>query len=203
MTLDIRDRIIQEHAPAVMAPNFGEMAPLDKTGHRYIVSRRRLLLEVRRPWLFATLACGDLQPPTPFGEVKPQTTVRFGKIPREMLKRFVGEARKFSPFEHAAWLVWNALDERLEYRELDVTRMSEGAVVYNRPKLADHESLAVDLHSHGELDAFFSPTDDVDDAGEVKIAGVVGTLKEGVAPTWSFRLCALGHFMNLPGPKDL
>lgn len=203
MSLDLRDRIIQEHAPVVMAPNYGELAPIEKPGHRYVVARDQVYLEVRRSWLHARLSMGALTPRLPFGEVKGCTTVGFGKIPRDMLKRFVEEARKFSPYEHAAWLVWNAIDQRLEYRDLDITRMSEGAVIYNRPKLAEHESLAVDLHSHGELDAFFSDVDDADDAGEVKVAGVVGGLKEGTSPAWLFRLCVLGHFVNLPGPKDL
>lgn len=204
MPCDIRDLIIQQHAPTVMAPTVGELAPLGRAGHRYVAARDGLYLQVQRPWLALTqLVAPIVALRLPYGEVKPQIRVEFGKMPRELLVRFMEEARKLSPFEHAAWIVWDDQAKALEYMELDVQEMTHGSVRFNRPRLPDHKSLAIDLHSHGELGAFFSTTDDEDDAGEVKIAGVVGNLRAAAAPEWRFRLCALGLMKDLPSPKDL
>lgn len=204
MPTDIRDIVIQQHAPAVMAPVAGALAELDRAGHRYIAARDGLYLDLNRPWLrLRQLIAPSIAVKLPYGEVKPAIATEFGKIPRDMLQRFLEEARRYAPLEHAAWLVWDCDARRLEYVELDVQEMSEGAVRFNRPRLEAHQSLAVDLHSHGYLPAFFSSTDDADDVGDVKISGVVGNLKEGSTPEWKFRLCALGLFKDLPGPKDL
>lgn len=206
MPLDIRDRIIQETAPIVAVPNFGELAPLEQAGHRFLAARDRVLLEVRRPWLHLVwpLTVQDsFAAPLPFGEVDSGITLAFGKIGRELLARFLEASRAAYPAEHAAWLVWDAREQRLKYRELEIVKASAGQVVVKRPALEDHESLAVDLHSHADLAAFFSATDDADDAGEVKISGVVGTLGSDAQPTWAFRLCALGVYLPLPGPRDL
>jgi PRTRC genetic system protein A len=204
MTIDVRDLIIQQHAPTVMVPNAGGLAPLELPGHRYLAAGDGLYIEVRRPWLRLVQPIAPaIAARLPYGEVKPAIATEFGKIPRDLLARFLEEARRYSPHEHAAWIIWNARDRRLEYRDLDVQEMSRESVRYNRPRLEDHESLAIDLHSHGELEAFFSETDNADDAGEVKISGVVGRLEEGQVPEWRFRLCALGLFKDLPGPRDL
>lgn len=206
MPLDIRDRIIQETAPIVPAPNFGELPALEHAGHRYIAARDGVLLEVRRPWLhlrWPITEQGSFTVPLPFGLVSKGITLAFGKIDRALLARFLEASKAAYPHEHAAWLVWDAREQRLKYRELEILKASAGQVEVKRPALEDHESLAVDLHSHADMDAFFSSTDDADDAGEVKISGVVGRLGAGAAPVWAFRLCALRVYLPLPGPRDL
>ena len=65
--------------------------------------------------------------------------------------------------------------------------------------LAEREHLAIDLHSHGLAPAYFSATDDQDDAGAVKISGVFGNLDQPV-PTVALRLCLLGLFIPLTVP---
>lgn len=50
--------------------------------------------------------------------------------------------------------------------------------------------------------AFFSATDDADDAGEVKISGVFGGLGPDTAPDVAFRLCVLGMFIPLKVPAS-
>jgi hypothetical protein len=39
MKIDPRDFILQEHAPIIAAPAFGELEPLQQAGHRYIAAR--------------------------------------------------------------------------------------------------------------------------------------------------------------------
>jgi PRTRC genetic system protein A len=57
-----------------------------------------------------------------------------------------------------------------------------------------HEHLAVDIHSHGCMGAFFSATDDDDDRGELKLSIVIGNLDADEA-SMRMRLCALGQFL--------
>lgn len=200
---DPRDRIIQEHAPILPAPNFGELAPLERPGHRYIACHDRIMIEVVRPWLrlvWPVSTQGELSPGLPYGAVDQVVSLAF-KIPRELLQRFTDEARGVLPAEHAAWIVWDAREGRLKYRTVAITAAAAGRVTYDRPQLEAHESLAIDLHSHGAAPAFFSAQDDEDDAGEVKIAGVVGSLGTDPVASWAFRLCALGVYMPLPAPR--
>jgi PRTRC genetic system protein A len=58
--------------------------------------------------------------------------------------------------------------------------------------------LVCDLHSHGAGPAFFSATDNGDDAHSTKIAIVVGSLGRDDGPTFAARLCAGGMFLGLP-----
>ena len=76
------------------------------------------------------------------------------------------------------------------------THIAEAITVFGSvdlPPLLPHEHLAVDLNSHGgDIPAFFSPEDDKDDSGEVKISVVVGNLNSDTISI-EMRLCALGR----------
>jgi PRTRC genetic system protein A len=66
---------------------------------------------VRRPWLqllWPITEDGAINPALPYGDVKRSMSFLFGKLPRELMVRFLAEAKKQSPFEHAAWIVWDA-----------------------------------------------------------------------------------------------
>lgn len=207
MSLDPRDRILQDHTPAVMVPRYGEHALLGQAGHRYLVAEDGLWLEIHRPWLhlralIAPIATDGIQ--TPFGRVSPElgwggrefdTAYAFGNDDLERLQSlFLRDAKAAMPNEFAAWGIWNEQTRRLEYRALIASEATPGSITFPRPRLEAHEHLALDLHSHGTMDAFFSSTDDADDAGEVKISVVVGNLDR--EPTWQTRLCALGLFLT-------
>ena len=80
---------------------------------------------------------------------------------------------------------------------LEETSVGPGHVKVNLPTLEEDEHMIMDLHSHGLTEAFFSRTDNKDDRGATKIAGVIGNLDKPEA-TASFRLCANGVFVQLP-----
>lgn len=199
MPLDLRDRMVQDHAPTVMVPSHSELQPLASAGHRYLAAGDGIWLEVRRPWLHLTwpiLAGARL----PYGEVRRKIQLEF-KMPVDLIAHFVDDARRALPDEAAAWIVWNELDQRLEYVNVGTYEASPGGIRYARPRLEAHQHLAIDLHSHGAASAFFSATDNEDDAGEVKIAGVIGSLAEAdKTPSAVFRLCALGVHVNVGTP---
>lgn len=212
MIADPRDAILQAHTPAIIVPRFGELAPLEKSGHRYLVASDGLWLEVRRPWIHARalIAMPHADHVPPFGEVSPdsfdgrdyEAVYAFGREDLDRIQTlFLHDARRACPDEFAAWAIWNDRERRLEYLALFAAETSpvrlDGLV---RPRLEDHEHLALDLHSHGRGAADFSSTDDEDDRGEVKLAVVVGNLDE--TPTWCTRLCLLGLFMSAEATGD-
>lgn len=207
MSPDPRDALLQSHTPAVMVPRFGELAQLEQSGHRYLVAQDGLWLEVRRPWLrlralLAPIATQGLS--LPYGRVSPDlgwggkefdTVYAWTGEDLERLQAlFLHDARRALPDEFAAWGIWNEESRRIEYRPLIASSASPGGIEFARPRLEPHEHLAIDLHSHGTMDAFFSGTDDEDDRGEVKMSVVAGRL-DGT-PTFATRLCVLGLFIE-------
>lgn len=196
MTINSLDSLILQHAPLLPVPRYGELPELGQNSLRYLVAESGVFLELRRPWLHLLW---PIQPPhdykLPYGTVEEFTDYAFDEEAIERIKRmFLVDAARAMPDECAAWAVWNDRDRRLEYRALIADSASPGGVTFHRPRLEEHESLAIDLHSHGVMSAFFSGTDDEDDFGSVKIAIVAGTLDK--EPTFGVRLCALGMFIG-------
>jgi PRTRC genetic system protein A len=136
--------------------------------------------------------------PLPYGAVNRKLQLMF-KMPVDLIAHFLDDAKRALPDEAAAWIVWNEIDEKLEYVNVGTYESSPGGIRYARPRLEAHQHLAVDLHSHGALPAFFSATDDADDEGEVKLAGVLGNIDTDT-PSAAFRLCALGLAVDVGTP---
>ena len=194
-----------DSAPTVAVPKFAAFKELEEVGHRFLATAEGLFVEVRRPWLHVIQPVAPLNGQTvrpPYGTVKPKVQLAFERlgVAFPLVRAFIDDARTKAPNEHAAWVIWNSRTGELEYRHLNIANASPGAISYERPVLAHHESLVLDLHSHGTMAAFFSSTDNEDDAGEVKISCVVGDLVDGKTPSIQFRLCALGMFLPLNVP---
>ncbi|WP_244136229.1 PRTRC system protein A [Burkholderia vietnamiensis] len=198
------DNALFDSAPVAAVPRHAEFAPLLDVGHRFLLAAEGLFVEIRRPWLHLIQQVAPIEgacPRPPYGSIDAKIEFAFGRISaaEPHLRRFATDAAGAAPNEHAAWIVWNETSKELVYREVEVTSSTPTAITINRPALADDESLAFDLHSHGAGPAGFSATDDADDAGEVKIAGVIGGV--GTAnPSVAFRLCALGKMITLRVP---
>lgn len=201
------DSKLWDSAPTVAVPKFAAFKELEEVGHRFLATAEGLFVEVRRPWLHVIQPVAPLNGQTvrpPYGTVQPKVKLAFERLGAifPMVRTFIEAARETAPNEHAAWVIWDSRTGDLQYRELSITNASPGAISYDRPVLEAHESLVVDLHSHGTTAAFFSSTDNQDDAGEVKIACVVGDLVDGKTPSIQFRLCALGMFLPLNVPAS-
>lgn len=201
MALDPRDAALQQSCPCVSMPMFGALPALDG-GQRMVLGRNGVFLQMRTPWLDCTTRVGRLAErlPLPYGDVVERIAFSFGAIPIRLLERFIEAARAALPDEVAGALIY---DERLQtlalriHEGLDVGR---GHVRYRIADLGEGEVLAVDLHSHGWFDAFWSAEDDRDDNG-VRVCGVFGHL-DRATPTAKFRLVLNGHCVPLPSPWD-
>jgi len=193
---DPRDALLQRQVPTIAVPRFGPLDPLERNGHRFLAGGTGLWLELRRPWLYLRQKVAWCEVAMPYGD--PGEAVEYAFSAQAVLAmqaNFRHDAEYSMPNEAAAWGVWNERTGRLEYRLLAPLEASPAGIRFERPRLADHEHLALDLHSHGALPAGFSATDDDDDAGEVKVATVYGGIGTD-APSWATRLCALGLFIE-------
>lgn len=196
--MDPRDAVLQAHTPAVMVPRFGTFEPMTTYGHRFLVADNGLWLEMRRAWLYARLQISATQSgvPIPYGRLEESVELLFGKIPKDLLDDFVGQAKADLPNESAAAIIWNESTSLLSLQKL-VTLTAGPAHITSAPaSLGAGDHLVADLHSHAMLPAFFSDQDDRDDRSAVKLSVVVGNLDKPVQ-TFASRLCALGKFITL------
>lgn len=198
MLLDHRDSILQSLCPVVMVPRFSPLDPLHGPGHRFLATADGLWLEVNRPWLHLIWPlCRQTDVQMPYGELEQTIEFAFNEVPQDMIRHFILDAQEAHPDECGAWLIWNDETELLEYRKLRSISATRGSLEVDRPSLLPHEHLAVDLHSHGgDIPAFFSPKDNLDDSGEIKISIVAGNVKSDKI-TVEKRLCAMGLFIPL------
>lgn len=204
--LDYRDYLTQSVCPTLPVPKHGELPDMDN-GHRFLVANDGLWIEIKRPWLHMIWPLAQQTGVAiPYGSLRRKAQFAFGKLPVDLILAFANDATAALPNEAAAWLIWHEetpfMESYLEYRHLPPVSAGSGHIQFERPALAPYQHLAVDLHSHGAGPAFFSAQDNQDDAGEVKISGVIGSLTpEGDRlPTVEFRICALG--ISVPVPVD-
>lgn len=199
------DEALWKSAPTVTVPKYAEFEALQEVGHRFLATAEGLFIEVRREWLHFIQPIAPLQenaPRPPYGTVAKKVELAFERLGNTFpfIRQFAEAARQALPNEHAAWIVWDAKAKALAYRDVAVKQAGPGAIAFERPILAEHESLAIDIHSHGAGPAFFSETDNRDDAGEVKIACVIGDLGDGKSPSVQFRICVLGMVIPVNVP---
>lgn len=193
-------------APIVAVPVHNTFAPLVDNGHRFLLAQGGLFLEVRRPWLHLIHKVAEQLPTVriPYGAIENKMEFGYGRLGSAIpqMKEFAAHAMVESPIESAGSLIWNHVTNvwSLRYPKT-IGEATAGSIQFEQVELADDESLVVDLHSHGAHPAFFSATDDADDAGSVKICGVFGSLEQSVQ-TVAFRLCVLGVYLPITVPAD-
>lgn len=199
------DMALLAAAPIAAVPRYAPFHPLQENGHRFLLAADGLHLEVRRPWLhFIHHVARQSVVAIPFGEMAKKCELDFGTIGSALaqMKEFAAKAKADAPIEAAASLLWNHAEKawRIVYPKI-IGEATTGSIQYEQVVPGESESLAIDLHSHGHLGAFFSGTDNEDDRGSVKIAGVFGDLDKD-QPTVAFRMCVLGLYIDIPVPAS-
>jgi PRTRC genetic system protein A len=194
--IDKRDAALQRACPVVAMPKFSPFEPLVQNGERIVLAANGTFLEVRRSWAHFVRKVGDVGTIVPFGTLEESTTYFTSKLPRELLIEFVQWAREDSHVEIGANIVWNEVTNEFRLVRSRTLHGSGSHLKYEIPDLAPSEHIVIDCHSHSHHKAYFSPTDDKDDAHAVKIAFVVGNCNL-VQQTMKMRLCIRGKFQNL------
>lgn len=192
------DEYLQRNFPTILAPRFAALAPMTEPGERFILTSAKLLFEVSRPWLHAVHPISnDFDRMTPYGEGLPEgIELKCGSIPKEMLEQFIEQSRQAFPLETAAWVVWNEQTKVFNLMPLKAISSSADHVHFERPALPGGQHLVMDIHSHGETEAFFSSTDDQDDIDQLCVSAVVGRVNSPT-PMVIARLSMLGVYKRL------
>ena len=196
---DPRDEALQHACPVLAAPLFGDL-PAMENGQRVIVASNGVFVQVKRDWLDCVERLGgiDAALPLPYGKMTPSVCFTFGTIPIALLDAFIAAGRAGLPNEIAGGLIYSPQRTTLRFAIYEVLHSTAHGIEYRMPPLARDESIAVDLHTHGRLPAFWSGTDDVDDRS-VKVAGVFGNL-DRERPSAAFRLVLNGMYRSLAHP---
>lgn len=180
-----------------IVPFSDSLTDLKTDGQRLLACRGGLWLEVRRRWLHARLPILPISIPLSYG--MPQATIdfSFGHGLLDLLCLFVHESQIAFPMGHAAWLIWNDVEKRLEYESLRLPYRANDQVTTHQPREQAGWHPCVNLCSPGQFAAGFSAMDAMDD-GQVTLAIVIGNC-DGSMPSISARLYLPGihHDMSL------
>lgn len=197
--MDARDAALQATCPVVIAPRFGALPDMD-LGQRLIVAANGLFVQVKLDWLdcLQCLTPQGIELPLPYGSVQESLRFAFGVLPIRLIEQFIEAGRRALPNEAAGALVYSRATGRLRLALCTAVQSSPTRIAYRLPAMAADETVAVDLHTHGRLPAFWSSEDDRDDQG-IKVCGVFGRLHEA-EPDACFRLVINGRFRPLPHP---
>lgn len=197
MSNDYMDGVLLDMFPVVAVPPSGQLAKPSRDGQRYLVGNSGLFREVSTPWLYAVYPIASISGlATPFGEVKTTVTIGCSMPPRELWAEFLAEATKALPNECAAVFLWNQHTGLWRFAMRESIAGSPSRVDYREPSIEEDEIVVVDVHSHASYGAGFSPRDDRDDAGGIKIAAVFGKV-DTPTPEIALRLVCLDNMIAL------
>jgi PRTRC genetic system protein A len=196
---NLRDLALQGSCPLVAAPRF-EAMPDMPNGQRVIVASNGVFVQIKLDWLDCVQRLMPSVPgmPLPYGAVDERIVFSFGVLPVRLIEAFIEQGRQGLPDEVAGALVYSRRTSTLRLAMCDVVSSSPAHIDYRLPALADDETVAVDLHTHGRGAPFWSDDDDRDDRG-IKVAGVFGCLHHD-QPRAEFRLVLNGMYKALPHP---
>ena len=193
---DRRDQIIFGETPTMMQPLYGESLPKPETGkHRFVIANDGMYVEAINPVLEVRLPVAKSSIKLPYGQISTAgVQLSHGQIPKRILLDVCEKTFLCAPNEWAGLVVWDKIRKEYALYEPDVISFSAGHISY-RNVLPDKYELVMDLHSHGNMPAFFSKTDDKSDVGGFYIAGVIGNCDTG-DPTFATRIVVNGHFFE-------
>lgn len=190
--------------PCYPVPSSGRSPALDalrasRAGHGLAIGTDGVMLILRRPWLALDVPITEPIPAhLPYGSIgASRAELRCGRIPRRHLDHIIDKFRAALPNEAAAFVLWNEATREFAVEFPVVDEATPSRLVYRSPILERGWHMVCDIHSHGSGPAFFSATDDSDDAHATKISLVFGQLNQIDGPTRASQLCAGGMFLPL------
>lgn len=169
-------------------------------GHGLAVGHDGVMLILRRPWLALDVpVSAPIDAYLPYGSIgAPQAILRCGLIPVSIRDAVIAHLRTALPNEAAAFVIWSEASAEFAIEFPLIEKATPSRLVYRTPALAPGWHMVCDIHSHGTAPAFFSATDDADDAHTTKFAVVYGRLDAPEGPVMASRLCAGGMFLPMP-----
>lgn len=152
----------------------------------YIIAGNGLFLQAKNAHLAATVC---IAPQMVRGLAPLETTVQLlhSKIPLRFLDLVLSVFCAKPDVEQYIAITWQG-----NSYSLNIPTQTQTAASVTYDVLAD---TVLGIHSHGNMEAFFSSVDDHDEQG-FSIYAVVGDLR-GLCPTAELRLGVFGYFMHL------
>lgn len=191
--------------PCYPVPPSGRSPAIDalraaRAGHGLAIGRDGVMLILRRPWLeLDALVSSEISAHIPYGSAGgPKADLRCGLVPGRYLWRVLEHFVAALPNEAAAFVIWNEQSREFAVEFPEIEEATPSRLIYRTPVLAPDWHVVCDIHSHGRGAAFFSATDDADDAHSTKISLVLGRLDHPDGPRMEARLCAGGMFLPMP-----
>ena len=169
------------------------------TGLEYLIGSNGIFARAIRPGLEVLMPVAHTQPIKGLATLTPFVTIS-PKVPEalliEMWRRSCQAcADPDNPLEILFHLLWVEGDWQLVVPEQEQGRL------HCRPIRIDGDSSAVqaviEVHSHHQMSAYFSSTDDADECHGFRIYGVFGKVRS-IRPEMQFRVGLFGHFWQVP-----
>ncbi len=184
MDTNLKDRLIQERFPTIMAPKYQVLPPCPLYQTRLLMACGGLYIDTLQPFGSFRRCLWAADRNLPYGEaeeiddftgilVNPLVTTIFENCILPQAAEYADNNR-----EWAGWIVWNK-EEGHSYMPLDFEASAASVLIRQRPVLQEGTHLVIDVHSHGAMKAFFSSTDDRDDSGGVRLSVVLGSYSKG------------------------
>jgi len=205
LAYDATAAAVLDAMPCYPVPPFGRSPAIEalrasRVGHGLAIGHDGVKLILRRPWLALDVpVAASIAAYVPYGSIgAPRADLRCGLVPRAFYDEVLGHLRSKIPDEAAAFILWNEATREFAVEFPAIDEATPTRLVYRMPRLPPDWHMVCDIHSHARGRAFFSATDDTDDAHATKIAIVFGRLDHPDGPTMAARLCAGGMFLPLP-----
>lgn len=197
MELTIKDRLLLDQMPVLAVPPESKLGRLNKNGQRLLIGANGIFIEIRRDWLYAVRRCGGLHGmlQTPFGTVTECTELAGQTIPRRLVDSFIEEARRVSPLEIGGIITYDIERGEWALRMNRSVSASPTSLRYELPDLRANEHRVVDLHSHGEGQAFLSSKDKLDTRGTTAVVMVAGKVSDA-----ALEVIAYLYLNGMPDP---
>lgn len=203
--VNTKDTILQDHFPTVMAPKYEALDPCETGKTRLIVGHDGLYIETRQVWGHLVRKLWNSGRMLPYGIVREIDTFRdivnaiWPVMHAEVLPHAATFAEKDK--EWAGYITHTPYG--LKYLPLTF-HSTDVSASYEIPKLPEDHHLVVDIHSHHGMEPCFSPTDDEDDKGGVRIRMVLGAYQykkdiDEVFFRWVLRYSVEGFFIDWRG----
>jgi PRTRC genetic system protein A len=197
-TMDARDAVMCRATPTVMVPRFGTIEQLPVGRKRFLAAEDGLYLEVHSPAMHACLRVSDVC--LPYGPQVPFLALAGGALPDAILHHAVQLAQVAAPNEMACAITLDAAGAGYQIAALPTDHASLISVSYQ--DIVDDDTLVVDIHSHGELESYFSAVDDESDRSRrgPYLSFVIGRCNAGAQPTLRARFCCSPFLIDLSYP---
>ena len=172
----------------------GGLPDLPACMYQYLVGCNGTFVRAKRPGLSAIVPAGD-QGLRGLGIVTPTVKLHVPPVPEDLVAGMLARARQVSPREILFYLLPPA-DGHNWRLATPAQKISRGAVSPLDPFNEWGQATLIEVHSHHNMRAFFSGTDNQDESSGFRLYGVLGEIN--TFPVLRLRVGIYGHFWPVP-----